>query len=135
MNIKWVLLLFLIALIGCESEDSMQTKHFDKIVNKTWVADRIEYESYSFYEDNSYMKIREIFMVDTSTAQMTRKYDTINSFWNLKENIIIFSSSPGAESIEPTDWNIIQLNDTLLEVKYVSDMENPYILSNKYISK
>lgn len=135
MRIKLVFFLFLIAFIGCESDDSLQTNYFDKIVNKKWIADRIDYESYNFYEDYTYMKIKEIFMVDTSTMQMIRKYDTINSFWNLKDNIIIFSSSSSAEGIKPTDWNIIELNDTLLEVKYVSDMENPYIFSNKYISK
>ena len=135
MRKKLIFFLLLIAFIGCESDDSLQPKYFDKIVNKNWIADRISFESYTFYEDNSYTKIREISVVDTSTLEMTSIYDTVNSFWNLKDNIIIFSNSPNIESIEPTDWHIIQLNDTLLEVKYISDMENPYIHSNKYISK
>ncbi|MHC1702314.1 MAG: hypothetical protein AB9846_00270 [Tenuifilaceae bacterium] len=129
MIIRFLSVLIIILFCSC-NDDSSDNSNFFKLVNKVWTSQNGLNCSYQFFENSEYTKIWEIGIVNPQTNQVTYTSDTLNSYWRIKGNLILFSYSndfTGAETV-PTNWRIIQLDDNVLKIKMIIDMENPSIL-------
>jgi len=113
---------------SCEKENE-ENEYFNKLIDKEWVLQNGIECSYNFSANGEYRYIMRVAAFNPETNEVTSFNDTTWAFWKLRSNIVMFSESNSfSENISPVDWNIIQLNDNLLEIKFVADMENPYII-------
>jgi len=98
-------------------------------VNKHWVRQGEWFESYTFTPDKNFLKAREISCYNPITQQIETFSDTLIARWDIQENCIVFKPS-GVNDVkaQPTDWKVMNITDSVLEVKFVADADNTYIL-------
>jgi len=135
MKSKLTLLVLIIFFVSCEKSYD-EFGYYDMLIDKEWKSQNGFESTHTFRSNKEYVLIRSIAVFNPETNTITHLNDTICSFWNLRDNVIMITNSntSNISDVTPVDWSIIELNDTLLKVKLLSDLENPYILPWIFVS-